>query len=68
MIFCSKALPTIEQDFEVDSLFSHACYGFLEKMTKKLLLLWPVLYMYKKLKILQLKGPQVKYQIHSPSC
>lgn len=33
--FCSKALPTKERDFEVDSLFSHACYGFLRKKKRK---------------------------------
>lgn len=34
--FCSKELPTKERDFEVYSLFSHACYGFLKtKKTKK---------------------------------
>jgi hypothetical protein len=33
--FCSKALPTMEQVFEVLSLFNHACYGFLKTMAKK---------------------------------
>lgn len=34
--FCSKALPTMQQVFEVLSLFSHACYAFLKMMAKKI--------------------------------
>lgn len=33
---CSKALPTMEQVFEVLSLFNHACYAFLKMMAKKI--------------------------------
>lgn len=70
--FCSKALPTKEWDFEVDSLFSHACYGFLKKKKKTekpYYLLANSLYAHtKKLKILLFTGPQVKYQILPPSC
>lgn len=60
--FCSKALPTKQQDFEVRSLFSHACYGFFKKKKKMMKKPYSLMVnsLYKKnLKILLLPGPQV---------
>lgn len=77
--FCSKALPTKEQDFEVYSLFSHACYDVFKKKKRKTgkkkkkspnktpaTFKANSLYV-KNLKLLLLKGPRGKHELFAQS-